>query len=91
MDGLVNFRGMCSPRPMEERRRRIRRWLNFRGLDHTIESIGGDGTRCDICTRFVEAGQSLFVITFRATISLHLDGACMDLWWSEIASQRDSS
>jgi hypothetical protein len=82
---------MDAPRPIEERRRRIRVWLRFRELDHVIRRVDGDGTECGICGRGLDPGELAFVVTFTSTMTLHLDRMCMDLWCSEVAALPSAS
>jgi hypothetical protein len=78
---------MESTVPIEERRRRIRRWLRLPNFEHVISSYYDQGgAECFICKSRIEPRDISFVVTFNGTISLRLDRGCMDLWRSEIAS-----
>ena len=70
---------------LEERRRRIRRWLQFKRVDHVIRS-GRGAAQCAICVSNIEPDTVHFVIIFKTEVHLRLDRECMGLWCDEIAS-----
>jgi hypothetical protein len=63
-----------------ERRARIRRWAGFASLEHTTAPGSEGGGQCMICERRIDSGETDFIVTFKGTVSLRLDQACMELW-----------